>query len=83
MEAWWSPLSRELHAQVIPRCATEPPERRRLPAWCGDCDAAPQNNPETHAGLRGALRMVLPGLASSGGLDHNAWRLTLPPSMLV
>ena len=55
----------ELHAHVIPRYATEPPERRRLPAWLYDWDAAPLYDAETHAGLRNALRTALLGEASS------------------
>jgi diadenosine tetraphosphate (Ap4A) HIT family hydrolase/SAM-dependent methyltransferase len=51
----------ELHAHVIPRYATEPPERRRLPAWFYDWDAAPRYDAETHAELRGALRAALLG----------------------
>jgi diadenosine tetraphosphate (Ap4A) HIT family hydrolase len=51
----------ELHAHVIPRYATEPPERRRLPAWFYDWDAAPRYDPETYAVLRVALRDVLTG----------------------
>jgi diadenosine tetraphosphate (Ap4A) HIT family hydrolase len=55
----------ELHAHVIPRYATEPPERRRLPAWFYDWDAAPLYDAETHAGLRNALRTALLGDAES------------------
>lgn len=49
----------ELHAHVIPRYATEPPERRGLPAWFYDWDAAPRYDAETYAGLREALRIAL------------------------
>jgi diadenosine tetraphosphate (Ap4A) HIT family hydrolase len=49
----------ELHAHVIPRYATEPPERRRLPAWFYDWEAAPRYDPEACAGLREALRNAL------------------------
>jgi diadenosine tetraphosphate (Ap4A) HIT family hydrolase len=49
----------ELHAHVIPRYATEPPERRRLPAWFYDWDAAPRYNADADAGLREALRAAL------------------------
>lgn len=54
----------ELHAYVIPRYATEPPERRRLPAWFYDWDAAPRYDAETYAGLREALRIALVGEAA-------------------
>ena len=57
----------ELHAHVIPRYATEPPERRRLPAWFYDWDAAPRYDAETYAGLRRALRDVLLGDAQPTG----------------
>lgn len=49
----------ELHAHVIPRYATERPERRRLPAWFCDWDAAPRYDADAHAGLRDALRNAL------------------------
>jgi diadenosine tetraphosphate (Ap4A) HIT family hydrolase len=49
----------ELHAHVFPRYADEPPERRRLPAWFYDWATAPRYDPETHAGLRHALRTAL------------------------
>ena len=51
----------ELHAHVIPRYATEPSERRRLPAWFYDWDSAPRYDAETYAVLRVALRNVLVG----------------------
>jgi diadenosine tetraphosphate (Ap4A) HIT family hydrolase len=51
----------ELHAHVIPRYADEPAERRRLPAWFYDWDAAPRYDAEAHAGLREAMRSVLVG----------------------
>jgi diadenosine tetraphosphate (Ap4A) HIT family hydrolase len=51
----------ELHAHVIPRYASEPPERRRLPAWFYDWGAAPRYDAETHARLREALRQALLG----------------------
>jgi len=51
----------ELHAHVFPRYATEPPERRRLPAWFYDWDAAPRYDAVTHARLRDALRTALVG----------------------
>jgi diadenosine tetraphosphate (Ap4A) HIT family hydrolase len=53
----------ELHAHVIPRYATEPPERRRLPAWFYDWDTAPRYDADAHAGLRDALRNALQGKA--------------------
>jgi diadenosine tetraphosphate (Ap4A) HIT family hydrolase len=49
----------ELHAHVIPRYASEPPERRRLPAWFYDWDAAPRYDPETYSELREALQKAL------------------------
>jgi diadenosine tetraphosphate (Ap4A) HIT family hydrolase len=49
----------ELHAHVIPRYAGEPSDRRRLPAWFYDWDAAPRYDPETYAELREALREAL------------------------
>ena len=49
----------ELHAHVIPRYNTELPERRRLPAWFYDWNAAPRYDPETYAELREALRKAL------------------------
>jgi diadenosine tetraphosphate (Ap4A) HIT family hydrolase len=55
----------ELHAHVIPRYATEPPERRRLPAWFYDWDAAPRYDADAQAGLRDALRSALLGDAAS------------------
>ena len=51
----------ELHAHVVPRYATEPPELRRLPAWFYDWAAAPRYNAEAQAGLRDALRSALLG----------------------
>jgi diadenosine tetraphosphate (Ap4A) HIT family hydrolase len=51
----------ELHAHVFPRYATEPPERRRLPAWFYDWAAAPRYDPGAHAELRNALRTALLG----------------------
>jgi diadenosine tetraphosphate (Ap4A) HIT family hydrolase len=49
----------ELHAHVIPRYATEPPERRCMPAWFYDWDAAPRYDAEADAALREALRNAL------------------------
>ena len=51
----------ELHAHVFPRYATEPPERRRLPAWFYDWAAAPRYDPGAHAELCNALRTALLG----------------------
>ena len=51
----------ELHAHIIPRYANEPPERRRLPVWFYDWDAAPRYHAATYAGLREALRLALLG----------------------
>jgi diadenosine tetraphosphate (Ap4A) HIT family hydrolase len=51
----------ELHAHVIPRYASEPPERRRLPAWFYDWDAARRYDAGIDAGLREALRAALLG----------------------
>lgn len=51
----------ELHAHLFPRYATEPPERRRLPAWFYDWTTAPRYDAEKHAGLRDALRTTLLG----------------------
>lgn len=55
----------ELHAHVFPRYATEPPERRRMPAWFYDWSAAPRYDPKTHGELREALRNALLGDAGS------------------
>jgi diadenosine tetraphosphate (Ap4A) HIT family hydrolase len=49
----------ELHAHVIPRYGSEPAERRRLPVWFYDWDAAPRYDPQAQAGLREALRTAL------------------------
>jgi len=49
----------ELHAHLFPRYATEPPERRRLPAWFYDWATAPRYDAEAHAPLRDALRTAL------------------------
>ena len=49
----------ELHAHVVPRYGSEPPERRRLPAWFYDWDAAPRYDADAQAGLRLALRAAL------------------------
>lgn len=51
----------ELHAHVFPRYATEPQNLRRRPAWFYDWTAGPQYDPETHAGMRDALRAALLG----------------------
>ena len=51
----------ELHAHVIPRYADEPAERRRLPAWFYDWDAAPRYEASRYADLREALCMALVG----------------------
>lgn len=55
----------ELHAHVIPRYADEPAERRRLPAWFYDWDAAPRYDAGKYADLREALRVALAGDALS------------------
>jgi diadenosine tetraphosphate (Ap4A) HIT family hydrolase len=49
----------ELHAHVVPRYASEPPERRSLPAWFYDWEAAARYDVEAHADLRRALRAAL------------------------
>jgi len=51
----------ELHAHVIPRYADEPAERRRLPAWFYDWDAAPRYEASRYADLREALCRALVG----------------------
>jgi diadenosine tetraphosphate (Ap4A) HIT family hydrolase len=51
----------ELHAHVIPRYESEPPERRGLPAWFYDWDTARRYDAAIDAGLRDALRSVLLG----------------------
>jgi hypothetical protein len=56
-----SPLTPLSDAHVIPRYATEPPERRRLPAWFYDWDAAPRYDAKAQTGLRDALRNALQG----------------------
>jgi diadenosine tetraphosphate (Ap4A) HIT family hydrolase len=57
----------ELHAHVIPRYASESPERRRLPAWFYDWDAAPRYDPHAQADIRHALRAALQGDAGGVG----------------
>ena len=49
----------ELHAHLFPRYASEPPERRRLPAWFYDWTTAPRYDATVHAPLRDALRTAL------------------------
>lgn len=49
----------ELHAHLFPRYASEPPERRRLPAWFYDWSTAPRYDAALHAPLRDALRTAL------------------------
>lgn len=57
----------ELHAHLFPRYSTEPPERRRMPAWFYDWAAAPRYDAETHGGLRQALRNALLGQVAAAG----------------
>ena len=44
-----------LHAHVIPRYPTEPPERRTQPVWLHDWQAAPPFDAQSDADLRGRL----------------------------
>jgi len=41
-----------LHAHVVPRYASEPPERRKAPVWFYDLAAAPRFDPEQHGELQ-------------------------------
>jgi len=44
-----------LHAHIVPRYASEPEERRRMPIWLYDWDAAERFSEEAHGGLRRKL----------------------------
>ena len=44
-----------LHAHIVPRYASEPEERRRMPIWLYDWDAAERFSEEAHGGLRRTL----------------------------
>ena len=50
-----------LHAHVIPRYASEPPERRRTPVWLHDWTAALPFDPVRDAALRDAIARALAG----------------------
>lgn len=44
-----------LHAHIVPRYSSEPDERRRMPIWLYDWDAAERFSEEAHGGLRRTL----------------------------
>ena len=69
----------ELHAHVVPRYASEPAERRRLPVWFYDWDAAPRYDPKTSADLREALRQAL--IAAAHFLTHRETQRPRPVSV--
>ena len=48
-----------LHAHVIPRFATETPERRRTPVWLHDWTSAPPFDVRQHASLARAIADAL------------------------
>ncbi|MGE0044020.1 MAG: HIT family protein [Vicinamibacterales bacterium] len=48
-----------LHAHVVPRSGTEPPERRVQPVWLHDWAAAPAFDPALHGDLRAGLAAAL------------------------
>ena len=49
----------ELHAHIFPRYDDEPEERRRMPVWFYDWQAAPKYAEEVHGVLRDALRRAI------------------------
>ncbi len=51
----------ELHAHLFPRYVDEPEERRRMPAWFYDWNAAPPFDDQRHGLLRERLRAALAG----------------------
>ena len=48
-----------LHAHVVPRFETEPPERRTQPVWLHDWSVAPPFDEATHADLRARLAVAI------------------------
>lgn len=49
----------ELHCHIFPRYATEPDEKRRMPAWFYDWKNAPQYDEEKHGDLRKRIARLL------------------------
>jgi diadenosine tetraphosphate (Ap4A) HIT family hydrolase len=49
----------ELHAHIFPRFATEPEDKRRMPAWFYDWANAPRLSMATHGELQRALARAL------------------------
>ena len=41
-----------LHAHIVPRYASEPEDRRRMPIWLYDWAAAPDFSETTHGAMR-------------------------------
>lgn len=55
-----------LHAHIIPRYASEPEDRRRLPIWLYDWDAAEAYSEEVHGELRQQIAAGLGRLIDAG-----------------
>lgn len=49
----------ELHAHIFPRFASEPDEKRRMPAWFYDWKTAPCFSKATHGDLQAKLRIAI------------------------
>ena len=56
-----------LHAHVVPRFASEPPERRRAPVWFYDLAAAPRFDAAVHGELQKKLAAELRSLGVTTG----------------
>jgi diadenosine tetraphosphate (Ap4A) HIT family hydrolase len=54
-----------LHAHIVPRYASEPEERRRMPIWLYDWSAAADFSEADHGDLRRRLGVALSALAGT------------------
>lgn len=54
----------ELHCHIFPRYATEPDEKRRMPAWFYDWKNAPPYDEQVHGNLRVKIAQLLEASAN-------------------